>query len=42
MNYIDGGNFYLLTSAAAATLIGLLFVIMTLSGARNLTDTSRP
>jgi hypothetical protein len=42
MNELDRwGNFYLLTSAAAATLIGLLFVVMTLAGARNPTDTSK-
>jgi hypothetical protein len=34
-------NFYLLTSAAAATLIGLLFVVITLASARRLKDASK-
>jgi hypothetical protein len=33
-------NFYLLTSAAAATLIGLLFVVITLAAERSLADTA--
>jgi hypothetical protein len=32
-------NFYLLTSAAAASLIGLLFVVITLAAERKLADT---
>ncbi|MGA7926399.1 MAG: hypothetical protein WCA20_10400 [Candidatus Sulfotelmatobacter sp.] len=34
-------NFYLLTSAAAATLIGLLFVVITLAAERRLGDNGR-
>jgi hypothetical protein len=33
-------NFYLLTSAAAASLIGLLFVVITLAAERRLADTA--
>jgi hypothetical protein len=39
MNELDRwANFYLLTSAAAATLIGLLFVIITLGAERSVED----
>jgi lysylphosphatidylglycerol synthetase-like protein (DUF2156 family) len=34
-------NFYLITSAAAATLIGLLFVVITLAAERRLGDTAK-
>jgi membrane protein CcdC involved in cytochrome C biogenesis len=34
-------NFYLLTSAAAATLTGLLFVVITLGAERRLADTDK-
>ena len=34
-------NFYLLVAAAAATLIGLLFVVITLAAERKLAETSK-
>ena len=34
-------NFYLITSAAAATLIGLLFVVITLAAERRVADTAK-
>ena len=34
-------NFYVITSAAAATLIGLLFVLITLAAERRLADTAK-
>jgi hypothetical protein len=41
MNELDRwANFYLLASAAAATLIGLLFVVITLGAERSVEDST--